>query len=127
MDVGAGAASPRSGSCNAIKLFLEKMYSGGFLRGGSWVAYWPAENHILAPVATGTITTISEHPEISGAPSSPPSPADCTGILRHGKDTDSCEKKSEKANKEAKRVSEKQRVIECEWQTSQKHDQYLEV
>lgn len=31
-DVGAGANSPSSGSCSAIKLFLEKRHSGGLLR-----------------------------------------------------------------------------------------------
>lgn len=81
MDVGAGAVSPRSGSCSAIKLFLEKMYSGHLLHGGSWVAHWPAENHILASVATGTITTISAHPEISGASSGLSSPAGWTGYV----------------------------------------------
>lgn len=56
------------------------------LRTGQW------RNHILAPAATGTITTIGEHPEISAASSGPLSPAGWTGILGHGKDMDSCEK-----------------------------------
>lgn len=66
-------------------------------------------NNILVPGATGTVTTVGKHPESSAASSGPPSPAGWTGIPGHGKDMDSCEKNSEKANKKAKTVSERQR------------------
>lgn len=70
---------------------------------GLFTGQW--RNQILSPVTTGTTNTTGEHPETS-ASSASLSPAGCTGVLEHGKDMESSEKKSSNTSKKDQGVNE---------------------